>query len=560
MIAQRIFSFINKETGGLHKAAYVLAFFTLIYQVLGIVRDRLLAYTFGAGDVLDIYYAAFRIPDLILIFAGSIVSLAVIVPLLTNKIEEGDAAAKSFVDSIFSFFLVSIIVICTLLFIFAPIILKIIFPGLAVGASFDNLILLTRIFLLSPIFLGISNLFSGIVQVYKRFFVYALSPIFYNVGIIIGITLFYPSFGIKGLAFGVVLGALLHMLVQIPSVYEKGLFPTLRISIDWGIIKRVALSSIPRSFTISITSIVILFLLGFASTLDKGTIAIFNLAFNLQSVPLSIVGVSYSLAAFPMLASLFIRDEMKQFINKVEISAKHIVFWSLPILTLFIVLRAQIVRTVLGSGEFSWSATRLTAATLAIFIISVFAQSLILLYLRSYYATGDTKKPLIFGVISGSITILLAFFFLAFPASNAYLKYFLEALLKVGGVSGTTILFLPLAFSIGTFLNLILLHRSFSKDFGRFSGDFWKTSRQSFYTAIIVGFTTFQSLRIFDDFFNIQTVFGIFAQGLFSGLMGIIIGVCLLILLGNKEVYDVIDVIRRKFRKPDIILPEQVEL
>ncbi|PIP87065.1 hypothetical protein COW81_02135 [Candidatus Campbellbacteria bacterium CG22_combo_CG10-13_8_21_14_all_36_13] len=560
MIARKIFSFINKETGGLHKAAYVLALFTLISQILGLVRDRLLAHSFGAGETLDLYYAAFRLPDLILIIAGSIVSISVIVPILIQQMNIGYEKSKKFIDSIFTFFLISIVAVCIIAFFVSPYILKILFPGFVGLESFSDLVLLTRVFLLSPLLLGISSLFAGIVQAYKRFFVYAMAPILYNVGIIMGITLLYPMLGILGLGVGVVFGAFLHMFIQSFAVSEKKMLPKITTSIDWKSVKNVILPSIPRSFTLSITSIVILFLLGFASLLREGTITIFNLAFNLQSVPLGIIGVSYSLAAFPMLSELFVKGEKNEFIEKIEAAARHIVFWSLPVLTLFIVLRAQIVRTILGSGEFTWSATRLTAATVAIFSISVFAQSLILLFVRGYYATGDTKKPLIFAVISGSTTVVLAMMLLAFDTTVQPLLFFIESLLKVEGIYGSNMLFLPLSFSIGTILNMILISRYFFKDFGKFSYGFWVSARQSLYTSIIVGFATYKALGIFDDLFDIRTVIGIFSQGLFAGLFGIVFGVLLLILLRNTEVIEVIGAFRKKYTKPAIFLPEQSEL
>jgi len=560
MIARKIFSFINKETGGLHEAAYVLALFTFLSQILGLVRDRLLAHSFGASETLDLYYAAFRLPDLILIIAGSIVSISVIVPILIQQMDIGYEKSKKFIDSIFTFFLISISIICLLAFFLSPYILKILFPGFVGLGSFSELVLLTRVFLLSPLLLGISSLFAGIVQAYKKFLIYAMAPILYNTGIIFGITVLYPKWGILGLGVGVVFGAFLHMFIQSFAVSEKKMLPKITNSIDWPSVKRVIVPSIPRSFTLSITSIVILFLLGFASLLREGTITIFNLAFNLQSVPLGIIGVSYSLAAFPMLSELFVKGEKIEFLEKIEAAARHIVFWSLPVLTLFIVLRAQIVRTILGSGEFTWSATRLTAATVAIFSISVFAQSLILLFVRGYYATGDTKKPLIFAVISGSTTVVLAMMLLAFDTAVQPLLFFIESLLKVEGVYGSRMLFLPLAFSVGTILNMILISRYFFKDFGKFSYGFWVSARQAMYTSIIVGFTTYKFLEIFDDLFDIQTVLGIFSQGLFSGLAGLVAGIVLLVILGNTEIIEVMAALKRKYTKPQVFLPEQSEL
>src|SRR3972149_427019 len=110
----------------------------------------------------------------------------------------------------------------------------------------------------------------------------------------------------------------------------------------------------------------------------------------MQSVPLAIVGVSYSTALFPTISRLFSEGNRQKFVSEMIIAARHIVFWSIPITVLFIILRAQIVRTILGAGEFSWSNTRLAAAALAIFSISVLAQSLSLLFVRAYYASGRT--------------------------------------------------------------------------------------------------------------------------------------------------------------------------
>src|SRR5690606_25115168 len=130
-----------------------------------------------------------------------------------------------------------------------------------------------------------------------------------------------------------------------------------------------------------------------ASTLTVGAISVFNLSYNLQSVPLSLIGVSYSVAAFPTLVEYFNGRNLREFMHHVMIPIRQIIFWSTPVITLFIVLRAQIVRVILGTGNFDWSDTRLTAAALALFIISVVAQSIVLLLIRAYYAAGRTWKP-----------------------------------------------------------------------------------------------------------------------------------------------------------------------
>lgn len=390
-MVKKIANFFNREISGLHQAAYLLGFFTVLSNLLALIRDRLLASHFGAGHDLDLYYSAFRLPDFIFVTVGSLVAISVLVPFIIEKVNLGAEDTKKFIDNIFSFFFLLIVGISFVAFLLAPFIIPRIFPGF-VEPDFPVLIMMTRVLLLSPIFLGLSNFFGSITQVYKKFIIYSLSPLAYNLGIIIGILFLYPTLGLVGLTLGVILGALVHLLIQIPFVWRQGLFPRLNFNLDWPGIRKVMTLSVPRTFTLAITQLTTLVLVSMATFMEDGSISTFNFSLNLQSVPLGIIGVSYSIAAFPTLAKYFTGGERDKFLNELLTSAKHIVLWSIPIGALFVVLRAQIVRTVLGAGAFSWDNTRLTAACLAIFAISVVAQSLILLFIRAYYAMGQTKK------------------------------------------------------------------------------------------------------------------------------------------------------------------------
>ena len=152
-----------------------------------------------------------------------------------------------------------------------------------------------------------------------------------------------------------------------------------------------------------------------ASFLASGSIAIFTFAYNLQAVPLTIIGVSYSVAAFPTLARLYAERQSARVCRTYRGGARHMIFWAVPATVFIIVLRAQLVRVILGAGAFDWSATSLTAAALALFIISLRAQGVSLLIARAYYAAGDTRKPLYCGVIDvvvsvGSAVVLVALF------------------------------------------------------------------------------------------------------------------------------------------------------
>ena len=394
-MVKRFLSLFNKEISGLHEAAYLLGAFALLSQILALVRDKLLALTFGAGHALDIYYASFRIPDLIFASVGSLVSASILLPYFIERFEESDEKGKVFSNQIFTVFFGAIAAVSAVIFFLAPYIIPRLFPGFVNDPALPQLISSMRIMLLSPFFLGLSNLFSSLTQMNHRFLVYAASPVVYNLGIIAGVLFAYPIFGVTGLAVGVAVGAFLHMAIQIPFMFHKGLLPRFTLLVDWKDIKKITLTSLPRTVTLSANQIASFFLVSLASLMSVGSISIFNFAFNLQSVPLTIIGASYSSAVFPTLSRLLFKKSTKEFLEKMIISAQHIIFWSMPLTILFVVLRAQIVRTVLGAGKFGWNDTRLTAAMLALFTISTIGQSLIVLFVRAFYAEGKTTRPLL---------------------------------------------------------------------------------------------------------------------------------------------------------------------
>ena len=554
-MVSKFISFFNKEINGVHQAAFTLAVFAILSQLLGLFRDRLLASVFGAGKELDIYYAAFRIPDFLFVTIGSLVSASVIIPFLVDRLNNDFQKGKDFLSSIFSFFLVVIVGAGVLIFFTAPFLLSVLFPGFS-ELSAEKLITLTRVMLLSPILLGISGLYSSIMQTHNRFFVYAVSPLLYNAGIILGIVLLVPALGLVGLAWGVALGALLHFLIQVQFVAKTKLIPRFVFNPDWQIIKKVALLSVPRTLSLSFHHIAVLILLASASLMAVGSISIFSLSFNLQSVPLSIIGASYSLAAFPTLSRLYSSGEVQKFLGQIVLSARHIIFWSIPFTVIFIVLRAHIVRVVLGAGQFDWTDTRLAAAAVALFSFSLVFNGLVLLFTRGFYAMGKTKIPFITGLVSAAVIILSSWLLgLAFSNIPTF-QYFIEVLFKVSDISGTEILMLPLGFSIGVIINGLILWSVFKKQFGRLPGSIGDTLFQSLSASIIMGFIIFVSLRLLDNFITLDTFWGVLTQGLLSGIIGIIAGIVMLRVLNNREISEIWKTLHQKFWKSKVIGPD----
>ncbi len=557
-MVKKILQFLGREQGGLHEAAYLLGFFTLLAQLLGFLRDRLLASHFGASTTLDLYYAAFRVPDFIFIWSASAVSLSVLIPFLTRKLQESKGAAREFLDTVFTAFFLSIVIVSALAMALAPYLVSLLFPGFGAKEGVE-VVLLMRIMLLQPIFLGISNLFASVTQLERRFFVYAVSPILYNFGIIIGIFFLYPVFGLSGLAYGVVLGAMLHLLVQIPVIIRSGLLPRLSLRINWREVREVALVSFPRTFALSAQNIAVLVLTALGSLLGAGSIAVFNLSWNLQSVPLGVVGASYSLSAFPMLSGFWGAGEHSKFLSTVSSSLRHIIFWSFPALALFIVLRAQIVRTVLGAGAFDWDDTRLTAAALALFAVSIVAQGILLLFTRAYYAGGKTRAPVLIALSGALVTVVSAFFFVHLFSAFPSIRYFLEALLRVSDVGGASVLALPLAYSCGTLISAGLSWVFFSRLFGALDHLVYRTLWESFAAAVFTGFSAYLLLNVFDVVFNIRTALGIFLQGLCAGVGGIAVGALILYLLRNAELREIWKTLHHKIWRATFIGPDPTD-
>lgn len=556
-MVKRFLNFLNREIVGLHQAAYLLGFFAICSQVLALVRDRILAAQFGASNTLDLYYSAFRIPDILFVTVASMVSVSVLIPFLIERFEKSEESAKEFIDTVFSFFFCFMLVAGVVAYVTAPYFMKLLFPLFAQKTeSFVELVKLTRILLLSPVFLGFSNLLASITQINRRFFIYAISPVVYNLGIIFGIVFLYPIFGLPGLGMGVAVGAFLHFAIQIPFISSQKMLPTFRFPIKFSFIKNIIFTSLPRTITVSSNELAELFLISFASFFTVGSISVFNFSFNLQSVPFSIIGVSYSLAAFPTLTKLFSNGNKDEFVEQMINSSRHIIFWSIPISVLFIVLRAQIVRTALGAGRFNWDDTRLTAAALALFTISLVAQNLVALFVRSYYSQGKTKTPLVMNMISALIIVLGSYGLVYIFDNNLFFKNFVESILKVQGLAGTAVLMLPLGYSLGVVFNLIVHWWGFGWHFPTYSKPVKKTLFQVVGASTIMGYVTYNFLPVFDRVFDVNTLVGIFSQGFFAGIVGIGSAVLVLYLLGSRELIEVWSTLHKKIWKAKIIAPD----
>lgn len=540
---KRLFNnnFINSQPSrSVLSAAFVITLAGLASRFLGLIRDRLLASNFGAGDTLDIYYAAFRIPDLIynLLILGALSSA--LIPVFTSLISRNqEKEAWDLINGVMNTLFFTIILLSTLFFIFAPFIMHWLTPGFSPEKMVEA-VSFTRIMFLSPIFLGISGIFGGILTSFRRFLVYSTAPVFYNLGIIIGVVFLTKVLGSIGLAWGVVLGSFFHMLIQYPAAKKLGFHHSWTFFKAWqnAQVKKVFRLMIPRTLGIAVSQINLLVITIFASTLTSGSLAVFTFAQNLQSVPLGLFGISFAIAVFPLLSSLAAKEEKEKFINTFSITLRQIIFFVIPLSAFIFVLRAQIVRVVLGSGKFDWEDTILTFQCLGIFALSLFAQSTIPLFTRAFFSFHDTKTPFYIALVSEVINISLVIFLI-------------EKMAIIG---------LALAFSLGSIIQALILFFVLRKKYA-IRDD--QNIVHSLVKIITASFFAALTIQIFKDWIDrwvdIDTFLGIFIQLSVSLTCGLAIFTLICYLLKLEEFFNFKDSLTRKIFKDRQVIVEDTK-
>ena len=277
-----------------------------------------------------------------------------------------------------------------------------------------------------------------------------------------------------------------------------------------------------------------------ASFFGIGAVAVFNLAFNIQSVPLSVVGASYSLAAFPTISLHYAKNNILECGRYINESLRYIIFWTLPLSALFIILRTHIVRVVLGTGAFDWTDTRLTAAVMSLFALSFIFQSGQLFLTRAHYALNRTKIPLLLGLAGALVTSVLAFLFYFDFLSG--IMFWFERFLEIEGLSGSKIIILPLSFSFGSMFTTLGLWFFLDKETKAIAKvGLGKSIYSIVLASSVVGLVTYYALRIFDNLFSLVSLFNVFGHAFISGTVGIVSGALVLYFIGNREFKEIIN-------------------
>lgn len=408
MVNQVIKKVLNHSAETVETGALILAGTGLFGALLGLIKNALLASTFGAGQELDIYFAAFRIPDFFhTVFIYGAVGSGLL-PVFSRFLTQGKEKAWELVSALLMTFFVLFGALAVVIFFFANPIADLLVPGFSSQAA-GEVARLLRVLMLQPIFLGISNIAASTLQAFRKFVVYSLAPVFYNIGIIIGILWFSRSWGIMGVVWGVVLGAFLHFLIQWSTFRSLGFKFSWKVREGFRGVREALALMLPRALTLAAGQINLLILTMIASLLPIGTLAIYNFADSLQGVPQTLLAVSFVTAAFPALSELWARSDTKAFGKLFAKTLAEIFMWTVPAALILLAFRQPLVHFTLAYGNFDLISQEKTVNTFSVFLLALPVIGLRFLLLRAFFASGDTRLPLLSYLLSTVVTILSAY-------------------------------------------------------------------------------------------------------------------------------------------------------
>ncbi|MGH2357089.1 MAG: murein biosynthesis integral membrane protein MurJ [Candidatus Limnocylindria bacterium] len=381
----------------LPRGAVLLSALLFGSYVMGLLRDRIFARTFGAGAELDAYNAAFVLPELtldVLVASGLAAPFIPIFLQLRGETTNGGSAkddqeANEFGQTILTGAVLVMGAAAAIMFVFAAQTTAVIAPGFDAEQR-EMYVALFRVMLITPIIFAASLTLGDVLLAERRFLAYGAAPLLYNAGIIAGTVALSGAIGIFGAAVGAVVGALLHLGVRLWGLRHSSFRIRARLAVRTRAVGEFVRLMLPKMASHPIEPLTFLYFTAVATTLGAGSVTAVSFARNFQSVPVSLIGVSFSLAAFPTLASAFAARDRRRFgaglaTNLVAIS----VLTGASAVALYL-LSGVAIGVLLGGGAFDAADIALTSTVLAAFAISVPFESLTHLLSRAIYATHNT--------------------------------------------------------------------------------------------------------------------------------------------------------------------------
>jgi len=414
-VVQKILSksqeILNRKSSSILSAASIIAASFLFSAFLGLVRNRLLAARFFGGleGNLDVYFAAFIVPDTIfqLLVVGAV--SAAFIPIYQGYLKKSFKKANFMANVALTWVTTILLCFSILIVVFARPLSQLL--SHYTGYQLDLMVNLIRLMSIAQIFFTFSSFLTGVLQSQRRFLIPAIAPLFYNLGTILGILILTPSMGIYAAAVGVIFGAFLHVVVQLPSAIHTGYFPKIHFRLHHKGVRQMLRLMPPRTLSLALVQIERIVSLNLASALSAGSFTIFNFARQVYVLPISLFGVSLGQASFPTLSEQALDKDQIKFAETLGKTILQIFFFCLPAAILILILRVPIVRIIFGAKNFPWEATLETGRALAIFSLSIAPQAAVQLLTRAFYAKKDTRTPLIINIATLVIFIFSSYLF-----------------------------------------------------------------------------------------------------------------------------------------------------
>lgn len=383
--------------GKIVRAAGAISLATTFSRILGYIKDMILAKYFGATGTSDVFFVAFRIPNLLReLFAEGSMSSAVIPVLKEAQVKQGQEETKKIVRSLFTFVVVLVGFITILGIIMSPLIVKLIAPGFTENPDKFNLtVLLTRIMFPFLLFISLAALTMGTLNTNNVFFVPALAPCFLNISIIILVIGFSSFFfnPIVSVAVGVVVGGLLQWLVQTPQFYKSGF--SFRFTSFHPALKKIAILVIPTTIAMAVNQINIFISTIIASFLPEGSVTYLYYSMRLIQLPIGVFGVAVGMAVLPALSQHVAEGNREQLAKDFTFSLKFLFFLTIPSTIGLIMLKEPIVSTLFQRGAFDITATINTAEALLFYSLGILGTVGSRTITATFYSFQDTKTPVI---------------------------------------------------------------------------------------------------------------------------------------------------------------------
>jgi putative peptidoglycan lipid II flippase len=392
----------------LARAGLIVTGAFLVSRALGWVRLAVLGATFGATGELDTFFAAFGIPDLIfqLVAAGALSSA--LIPIVSGLLETGEESrAWRVASTVADLMLVILLVLAALVFVAAPVIVAPITPGFSLAQQAQT-VDLTRIMLASPILLALGSLATSLLNAKGRFAASAVAPITYNLAIIGAALFLAPTYGVTGLAAGVVAGSACHLAIQLLPLRGIGFRWTPRIDVHDDAARQALVLMVPRAIGLGASQLTFVVARSLATTIGVGAVTAFAIAFSVFQIPIGVIGIPIGVVMLPSLSRDLARGDVTSYVSLVTRALRLILWVMLPLAGLTIVLRTEIVTVLFGYGRFDARGVELTATVLVVLAFALASESLIAILARAFYAGRDTVTPVIAAVLAVFLNVSLS--------------------------------------------------------------------------------------------------------------------------------------------------------